>query len=102
MRAGPVELLSFDEPTRMIRSAEDQGSISHRDPGCVAGAVTVAGATTLLAATREMLDSAPYLSELAGWVEWLHEPAANHVRQLDSWAKLSWEAVAGFTSELGE
>jgi hypothetical protein len=49
-----------------------------------------------------MLDSAPFLSELAGWVEWLHEPTANYVRQLDSWAKLSWEAAAGFISELGE
>ena len=49
-----------------------------------------------------MLDSAPFLSELAGWVEWLHEPTANYVRQLDSWAKLSREEAAGFISELGE
>ena len=100
MRAGPVGLLFFDDPERMIEAAKDQGRITHQDTRCSAGAVTVAGAVAL-AATSERIDPAQFLSELAGWVKQVDEPTAVSIGQLMGWVGLRREGAAEFITGLG-
>lgn len=99
MRAGPVGLLFFDDPERMIEAAKDQGRITHQDQQCSAGAVAIAGAVTL-AATSERIDPAQFLSELAGWVKQVDEPTAASIGQLIGWVGLRREGAAEFITRL--
>lgn len=40
MRAGPIGLIFFDQPAKLIEAARNQGRITHRDERCSAGAVS--------------------------------------------------------------
>jgi ADP-ribosylglycohydrolase len=100
MRAGPVGLLFFDNPEKMIQAAKDQGRITHQDPRCSAGAVAVAGAVAL-AATNERIDSAQFLGELVGWVKQVEEPTSVSIGQLIGWVELRREGAAAFITRVG-
>lgn len=100
MRAGPVGLLFFDDPERIIEAARDQGRITHQNPRCSAGAVAVAGAVAL-AATSERIDPAQFLGELAEWVKRVDEPTAVSIGQLVGWVGLRREGAAEFIAGLG-
>jgi len=100
VRAGPVGLMFFDDPERMIEAARNQGRITHQDPRCVAGSVAVAGAVAL-AATSERIEPGQFLGELVGWVQQVDEPTANSISQLMGWVALRREGAAGFIIKLG-
>lgn len=100
MRAGPVGLFFFDEPDRLIEAAKAQGHITHQDPRCAAGAVAIAGAVAL-ASVSERIEPGQFLGELAGWVERVHEPTANSIRQLMGWVALGREGAADFITKVG-
>ena len=100
MRAGPVGLLFFDDPERMIKAAIDQGRITHQDPRCSAGAVAVAGAVAL-AATSERIEPTQFLGQLSEWVQRVHEPTAVSISQLLGWVALQRQGAADFITKLG-
>ncbi len=100
MRAGPIGLLFFDDPERMIEAAKDQGRITHQDQRCSAGAVAIAGAVAL-AATSERINPAHFLGELTGWVKQVDEPTAVSIGQLMGWVGLRREGAAEFITRLG-
>src|SRR4051794_9033344 len=94
MRAGPVGLLCFDDPQRLVQVAHDQGRITHRDPRCSAGAVAIAGAVAL-ALTMRPIVTGPFLRQLTSWAGQLDSSVATALRQLEAWLALPPdEAVA--------
>lgn len=96
MRAGPAGLLFRSEPAELVRVASEQGMITHGDPRCSAGAVSVAGAVALAMqegpiATEEFLHtlaewSAPVDTSMAEALEslkaWIHLPPAESLRRI--------------------
>jgi ADP-ribosylglycohydrolase len=66
MRAAPLGLFFHADIERLIVTAQEQGWITHQDPRCSAGAVAIAGATAL-ALGPGPIDSAVFLTQLAGW-----------------------------------
>ena len=100
MRAGPVGLLFFDDPEKMVKAAHDQGRITHRDSRCSAGAVAVAGAVAL-AIRGEEIEAGQFLSRLAGWAAPFEESVADDIRRLVEWLPLPPEEAVTFVSSLG-
>ncbi len=100
MRAGPVGLLFFDDPEKMVRVAHDQGRITHRDLRCSAGAVAVAGAVAL-ALRSEEIEAQQFLSQLAEWADSIEESVASALWQLREWVSLPPEETASLVSKLG-
>ena len=94
MRAGPVGLLSFDDPAGLIRVAHDQGRITHRDPRCSAGAVVIAGAVALVLGSRP-IEPGPIIRQLAEWAGTFSLPFGSSILELGRWIELPpGEAVA--------
>ncbi len=87
MRAGPVGLMFFDDPEALIRAAQDQGRITHKDPRCSAGAVAIAGAVALALSARP-IQSRPFLSQLSGWSARLDSSVSQGIRALIDWVEL--------------
>jgi ADP-ribosylglycohydrolase len=67
MRAGPVGLFCFGRSDDLVRTAHDQGRITHKDRRCSAGAIAIAGAVALnlQEKTPRVLDFVTHLSVLA-------------------------------------
>jgi ADP-ribosylglycohydrolase len=101
MRAGPVGLLFFDDPERIVRAAHDQGRITHRDPRCSAGAVAIAGAVAL-AVRSEKMEAGSFLSQLADWAAPIEGSVAAGLRQLIGWMQLPPEEAVKFISGVGQ
>ncbi len=99
MRAGPVGLLFFDDPERMVRVAHDQGRITHQDPRCSAGAVAIAGAVALALEGSE-IEAPRFLDRLAEWAEAFEGSVASGLRQLEEWLSLPPEEAASLVSGL--
>jgi ADP-ribosylglycohydrolase len=87
MRAGPVGMMFYDNPPRLIQAALDQGRITHQDPRCSAGAVTIAGAVAL-ALTETAIATPPFLEQLAAWAETIEPSLPRYLRQLVAWIAL--------------
>jgi ADP-ribosylglycohydrolase len=100
MRAGPIGLLFFDDPVGMVRAAHDQGRITHRDPRCSAGAVTIAGAVAL-ALRGEQIDNSRFLTRLTGWARQMDESVAYGIERLAEWVDLPAKEAAPFISSVG-
>ncbi len=100
MRAGPIGLLFFDDPEKMVQAAHDQGRITHRDPRCSAGAVAIAGAVAL-AIRGEEIEAERFLSQLAEWAAPVEESVADGLRQLAGWVSLPPEEAVRFVSQFG-
>ncbi|MFQ5939722.1 MAG: ADP-ribosylglycohydrolase family protein, partial [Alphaproteobacteria bacterium] len=90
MRAGPVGLMSFDDPDGLIRAARDQGRITHADPRCSAGAVAIAGAVAL-ALDDEVPEPGPFLARLADWAGRIEPVLAGCLGELEGWLALAPE-----------
>lgn len=93
MRAGPIGLFYWNRRDERIRSARDQGRITHADPRCSAGAVTIAGAVAL-ALRPEPVEASEYLGELAAQAEQVDGGFAAHVRELAGWIDLDPDEAA--------
>jgi ADP-ribosylglycohydrolase len=100
MRAGPIGLLFFDDPVGMVRAAHDQGRITHRDPRCSAGAVTIAGAVAL-ALRGEQIDNSRFLTRLTGWARQMDGSVAYAIEKLAQWVDLRAKEAAPLISSVG-
>jgi ADP-ribosylglycohydrolase len=102
MRAGPVGLLFHDDRAQLLRTAHDQGRITHRDPRCAAGSVAIAGAVAIA------LDDAPV--EVTRWARRLADDARPHdagfadaLLRLPEWVALPPDrAVTAIPHRLGQ
>jgi ADP-ribosylglycohydrolase len=99
MRAGPLGILLPDRPG-MIRAAREQSRITHLDPRCAAGAVAIARAVAL-AARREPIDPAAFLSDVAGCAEGDDASVAGAIRGLEHWVSLDPVAAARYVHDAG-
>ncbi len=100
MRAAPIGLLFFDDPEGMVRAADDQGRITHRDPRCSAGAVSIAGAVAL-ALPGGRIDPPRFLARLAGWAGQIDESVADGIERLAGWVNLPAHEAAPLISSVG-
>ena len=100
MRAGPVGLMSFDDPDGLIRAARDQGRITHADPRCSAGAVAIAGAVAL-ALGGGSVEPARFLGQLAGWTRAIEGSLASCLGRLVDWTRLAPEDAQPLISAAG-
>jgi len=87
MRAGPVGLLFRDEPEELVRVASEQGRITHGDPRCSAGAVSVAGAVAL-AMEEGPVETEAFLGTLAEWSAPVDHSMAEALESLKRWIHL--------------
>src|SRR5918994_5421610 len=88
MRAGPIGMLFFDDPERLVRAAYDQGRITRQDPRCSAGAVVAIAGAVALALSGEGIVAERFLSRLAGWAAPVEESVADGLRELKDWIPL--------------
>jgi ADP-ribosylglycohydrolase len=100
MRAGPVGLIFFDNPPKMVRAAFDQGRITHQDNRCSAGAVAISGAVAL-ALQRKAIDSRKFLSQISGWTSSIDLSVTDSIMQLVSWVSLPPEEAVHHISKAG-
>lgn len=80
MRAAPVGMMHLHDPETMLRIAQQQGWITHRDPRCDGGSVAIAGAVAL-ALNGECVPQ-KFCDQLAVWMDHSHREFADLVRQL--------------------
>ena len=99
MRAGPLGILLPDR-VAMARAGREQSRITHLDPRCAAGAITIARAVAL-AARREPVDPAAFLSDIAGCAEGDDASVAGAIRGLEDWVSLEPVAAARHVHEAG-
>ena len=100
MRAAPVGLIFGDSPETMIRTAYDQGRITHTDKRCSAGSVAIAGAVALVSRSYPLaVDS--FLTTLADWVGRYHADFALYVEELTIWTRLEPDAAVVPISRCG-
>ncbi len=96
MRAAPIGLFFAEDPQAMVKAAHDQGRITHRDPRCSAGAVAIAGTTSIVLRERQV-EATSLCSRLATWTQpfdpvlsealgalpsWVEEPPENAVKKI--------------------
>jgi ADP-ribosylglycohydrolase len=87
MRAGPIGLMFYDEPDRLIAAATDQGRITHADRRCSAGAVAIAGSVALVL-REESLEPKAFLAQLAEWAGTVEETVGIALHFLSEWIGL--------------
>ncbi len=87
MRAGPVGLMAFDDPDRLVQVATDQGRITHADPRCSAGAVTIAGAVAL-ALRPGAVAAETFAGTLAAWAGRVEPTFAEALARLPEWVAM--------------
>jgi len=101
MRAGPIGLIFFDEPERLIRAAHDQSRITHQDLRCSAGAVAIAGAVAL-ALRAVTIEPARIVSTLSDWTRELDPILSNALKhQMQGWIQLPPEDAADQIPSVG-
>jgi ADP-ribosylglycohydrolase len=84
MRAGPIGLMFYDAPDRLIAAATDQGRITHADRRCSAGAVAIAGAVALVL-REDPIPPAAFLAELAEWAGTVENTVGGALNRLREW-----------------
>ena len=100
MRAGPVGLICFDNPEYLIRTAYDQGRITHQDSRCSAGAVAIAGAVALSLQSTS-IDTYQFLNQLSEWVQTIEQSVASYILKLTEWVSLPPEKAVHVIAKAG-
>lgn len=100
MRAGPIGLLFFDDPEGLVRAAQIQGRITHRDRRCSAGAVAIAAAVAF-ALVEKPLDPDRFLVRLNKLVEPIDPSVAEGLSLLTGWLRLPPGEAASLISRFG-
>jgi ADP-ribosylglycohydrolase len=100
MRAGPVGLLCFDRSADMVRTAHDQGRITHKDRRCSAGAIAIAGAVAL-----NLQEKTPSVADFTTQLSTLAEPydpiLASGLRRIPQWLCQPVMSAASEISKVG-
>jgi ADP-ribosylglycohydrolase len=84
MRAAPLGLV-FPDRARLVEAAVGQSRVTHQDPRCAAGALTMAAAAGM-AARPGAIDLDVWIEELSGAVAPVDQPFAEALRALRRWA----------------
>ena len=95
MRAGPIGLIFYDDPSQLVQAACDQGRITHQDSRCSAGAVAIALQSDM------MIETEPFLGQLSEWVGEVDSSFAALLKDLIDWVKLPPESAAELISQAG-
>ena len=100
MRAAPVGLFCFGCSNDLVRTAHDQGRITHQDRRCSAGAIVIAGAVALnlQEKTPSVTDFVTQLSVLAAPFDRILAIAIQHIPQ---WLRQSPNTAAREISMTG-
>jgi ADP-ribosylglycohydrolase len=98
MRAGPIGLIFHDDPEGLVRAATEQGTITHADPRCSAGAIAIAGAVDL-ALRAGSVEPAPFLARLGELSEEVESRFATYLRRLTRWLPLPPERAVILISQ---
>ena len=81
MRAGSIGIIYWNNPEKCVQIAQEQSIITHKDPRCLAGAVSVAGAV-LLCMSSEQINQTIFLSKLYNWVKPVSSDMSLGIKQL--------------------
>jgi ADP-ribosylglycohydrolase len=100
MRAAPVGLFFYDDANALIQAAHEQGSVTHQDSRCSAGAVAIAGGVAL-ALTCETIEPSRFLNQLSDWVERTESSVAEWIQRLETWLALPPEQAVVHISIAG-
>jgi ADP-ribosylglycohydrolase len=100
MRAAPIGLIFFDDAEFLIRSAHDQGRITHKDTRCSAGAVAIGGAVAI-ALQNKTINPEAFISTLAKWSNGIEPVFASEMEKLKEWLSLPPEKAVAFISKAG-
>jgi len=88
MRAGPIGLIFYDRPEKLVQASEDQSQITHKDRRCWAGAVAVAAAVAE-ALSRNAIQVKEFCGRLGDWVRTFDPILATALEnQMSDWLKL--------------
>lgn len=100
IRAGVLGLIYGDLPEHLIRTTRDQGIITHADPRCSAGAVTMAEAVAL--ASRDVYpDGEAFFGPLRQWSQRIEPTLPSGLRKLEELLCAPKEQVAEAISRIG-
>ncbi len=100
MRAGILGLVYGDLPETLVQIVHDQGIMTHADPRCSAGAITVAGAIAL--ASRDVYpDGEAFFGPLRHWSQKIEPTLAGGLRKLEELLSAPKEQVAEAVSHIG-
>jgi ADP-ribosylglycohydrolase len=99
MRAGPLGLLLATQQA-ICRAAREQSRVTHLDPRCAAGAVSVACAVSI-AARREPIQPVEFLTEISECAKADDGSVAAAIRGLADWLSLTPEMAARQVHESG-
>lgn len=100
MRAAPIGLMFYDDPSQLVQAACDQGRITHQDSRCSAGAVAIASSVAI-ALQSEIIEAEPFLSQLSDWVAEVDSSFAVLLKDLIEWVKLPPESAVELISRAG-
>jgi ADP-ribosylglycohydrolase len=100
MRAGPIGLIFWNNSNKLIQAAVNQGIITHRDPRCSAGAITISGAVFLVL-NNQIINQKKFLNQLYQWVEPFSSDMASGINQLNAIKKLSLEDAYNEIKSIG-
>jgi ADP-ribosylglycohydrolase len=100
MRAAPIGLFFWNDPETMVHAAHDQGRMTHQDPRCSAGAVAIAGATSL-ALRAETVSVTMWLDELASSVQAFDSHLARGIGRLEELVHVAPEEAVVEISRIG-
>ncbi len=100
MRAAPIGLIFYDNPELLIRSAHDQGRITHKDTRCSAGAVAISGAVSLVL-QGQPINPEPFISTLVEWSGKIEPAFASELERLKEWISMPPETAVNFISKAG-
>src|SRR5205085_10420747 len=92
MRVGPVALLDWRRPDRLVDDVLASSQVTHREPSAVAAAVAVATAA-VYALTHDAIDPAGLASAVAEPVERHHAELAAQIADLPALLALDEEAA---------
>ena len=100
MRAGPIGLMFFDDPKKLVMAAYEQGRITHMDTRCSAGSAAIAGAVAL-ALQSKSIDAYNFLDRLGKWIKKLDRSVARYIQKLIEWIKLPPDEAVKIISKAG-
>ncbi len=100
MRAAPIGLFYYDNPDKMIEAAKNQSIITHSDPRCCAGSVTIAGATAL-AFQSDCIDINKFLDQIAAWTEDIDTTISEGLYAMQDWLELSPDDAVYYIANYG-
>ena len=100
MRAAPVGLLCFGCSNDLVRTAHDQGRITHQDRRCSAGAIAIAGAVALNLQQPPSL-VVDFVTQLSVLVEPFDPILAIGLQRIPQWLGQSPSTAASEISKMG-